>query len=227
MSWSANDHIRHFMYEDVARAIREAFPPNTEPASTLQVLDFGSKWYGDPDGGWATPMRSMLKVLLHGRMHHQLATYPEYNIESLIHVRDRCIDFLVADQVLEHVQKPWRAAAEIARVVRPTGFAMVATPGLYPVHPSPLDCWRILHDGYKVLFPEHLWNTFTLGAWGSAARLGYEIVENEAFPYGPPNTLVETAEKTPHYSKEYDGRFPLQLWWVGMRRNIPIRGDEW
>ena len=226
-SWSPQDHVRHWMYADVGKVLSAEFP--LLPARRLSVLDFGSQWFGDPDGGWATPMRSMLKVVLGGQMDHILATYPEYNIENLLPQipPGATYDIVIADQVLEHVGKPWRAVAELARVVRPTGYVMVATPGLYPVHPSPLDCWRILHDGYRVLFPAHLWDYRTLGAWGSSAQLAYEIDSNGAFPYGPPTTTVEHAQAFQHYADAYDGRWPLMLWFVGRRRAAAIRGDEW
>lgn len=213
MSWSPEDHLRHFMYEDIFLALAAASLP---PAP--QVLDFGSPWYGDPDGGWRTHLRSMLKVLTPGLV-HTLATYPEYDIEQLA-LPASSVDILVADQVLEHVQRPWRAATEIARVVRTGGVAVVATPGLYPIHRSPLDCWRIMPDGYDVLFPATLWRPLTKSMWGSAARVAMEYA-GDAFPDGPPALSVQHARADATYVPGSDGRCPLMLWFVGLRTTAP------
>ena len=92
------------------------------------------------------------------------------------------------------------------------------TPGLYPEHKSPLDCWRIMPDGYRALFSNTYWNTLELGAWGSPERLEYELRYNGAFPDGPPEITVAQATGTPGYVEGYDGRFPLMVWWVGVKR---------
>lgn len=216
MSWSPEDHIRHFLYEGIWYALSQ----QTWESRVYRVLDFGSRWYGDEDGGWRTHMRTMLKSLLgKENLDHVLGTYPEYNIEQLSTVPDDSFDFVIADQVLEHVQRPWLAAQEIHRVCKPGGIAVVATPGLYPIHPSPLDCWRIMPDGYRVLFDEREWEWLKFGQWGTAARVAYEYSEpGGAFPYGPPHRTVEQSLETPGYRAGDDGRCPLQLWLVARKR---------
>lgn len=214
-SWSPEDHIRHYLYESIHGALAR----QVWDRPRYRVLDFCSRWFGDEDGGWRTHLRTMLKgVLGRERVDHVAATYPEYDIEELTGVPDHSIDILVADQVLEHVQRPWKAAAEIARVTARGGVAVVATPGLYPVHPSPLDCWRIMPDGYRVLFPGELWELLVMDSWGNQERVGWEYLHNGGFPYGPPVTTVEAATQQPYYTAGTDGRCPLQLWWVGRRR---------
>lgn len=218
-SFSPDDHLRHWMYVDIAQIVQSMTCINPV------VLDFGSKWFGDEDGGWRTNMRTVLKARF-GRtgFEHVLATFPEYDIET---PRSQQYDIIVADQVLEHVKRPWRAADGLARSVKSGGYLMVATPGLYPVHPSPLDCWRIMPDGYDVLFPKHLWSELTKKAWGTAQRVGFEYSDNGAFPYGPPTTTVDQAVHQPHYTPSYDGRCPLMLWLVAQRTDTAIQGDEW
>ena len=115
-------------------------------------------------------------------------------------------------------------------MTRRGGILVVSTPGLYPIHPSPLACWRILPDGYRVLFPDERWMTRARGAWGDAARVAWEYAHNEAFPYGPPHMTVESAvqlttwsappDELPHppYAPGTDDRCPLILWWVGEKR---------
>lgn len=213
-SYCPDDHIRHFMLESIAAAlITQAWEPRPH-----SVLDFGSRWFGDGDGGWATLMRGVLKDVI-GRefVDHHLAVYPELDIQHLA-IGDNQFDILVADQVLEHVPRPWLAAPEIHRVLKPGGIAVVCTPFLYPIHGSPDDYWRLTPSAYKVLFPEGQWETLVLDFWGNAARVGFEYTQKGAFPEGRPDTSVAQAMGEPFYVAGNDGRCPLQIWWVGKKR---------
>ena len=96
--------------------------------------------------------------------------------------------------------------------------AVVATPGLYPIHPSPLDCWRIMPDGYRVIFDDHRWETLTRGMWGTAERASFEYAHNTAILAGSPTLTVEEALAQPTFVEGTDGRCPLQVWWVGRKR---------
>ena len=214
MSWSPQDHLRHFMYESIYKVLAKM----EWPIPRYRVLDFGSQWFGDPDGGWQTHMRTMLKSIIgQDRFDHVLGVFPKYDIQKLSVVGEKHFDILIADQVLEHVQRPWLAASEIYRVLKPGGIAVVATPGLYPIHPSPIDCWRLMPDAYAVLFPKNLWAWLEMGTWGTEKRTGYEYLYNGAFPYGPPNTTVDKAMKQPYYTADSDKRCPLMVWWVGRK----------
>lgn len=214
-SWSVNDHFRHFMYQSIYNHLKYLPWDNV----SYDVLDFGSKWFGDPDGGWQTNMRWMFKDILGSKMNHILATYPEYNAEDLLVCPDNSLDIIVADQVLEHVQRPWLAAEAFYRVLKPNGICIVATPGLYPIHKSPLDCWRIMPDGYNVLFPDGMWAKIVFDMWGSAERVGFEFAHNKELISGGPTYTVEDAMDQPGYVSGHDNYCPIQLWWIG--RKLP------
>lgn len=213
-SWSKDDHFRHYLYE----AIYDTLIKHPWQNRTYDVLDFGSEWFGDPDGGWQTNMRWMFKEILGPRLNHILGVYPKYDAEVLAPCPDSSLDVVVADQVLEHVQRPWVAAEQFHRVLKPGGVAVVATPGLYPIHPSPLDCWRILPDGYRVLFPQEKWITMELGMWGNAKRVGFEFGQNDKLVTGGPTYTVEEAMEQPHYKDPTDNLCPIQVWWVGRKK---------
>jgi SAM-dependent methyltransferase len=236
MSWSQDDHLRHFGYQGIGRALTAwASVRDARDASAwrtpIDVLDFGSEWYGDDTGqGWATYMRGMLKKLVSG-VAHTLATYPPHDVQRMPEFADASFDVAVVDNVLEHVARPWLAAVELRRVLRPGGVCVAMTPGLYPIHLSPLDCWRILPDGYRALFPASEWETLTCDMWGSLDRLIYELKYNGAFPDGPPETTVAhevamsgqlastpSAPASGTYVEGCDGRFPIMIWWVGIKR---------
>ena len=212
-SWSEEDHLRPFLYESVYSALSEL----KWEERIYDVLDFGSMWFGDPDGGWQTYMRWILKDILgKNNLNHILGTYPEYDAENLNRIPNNSLDMIVADQVLEHVQHPWYAAEAFHRALKPGGLAIIATPGLYPIHPSPLDCWRIMPDGYKVLFPSEKWETLLFDTWGSADRVAYELTNNKEILKGGRTYTVAEAMEQPHY-QENDGLCPMQLWWIGRK----------
>jgi hypothetical protein len=60
--------------------------------------------------------------------------YPEHDIQHLDRVPSDEFDLAVLDQTLEHVPDPERALAEVRRVLKPGGVAIVTTPFLVPLH---------------------------------------------------------------------------------------------
>jgi SAM-dependent methyltransferase len=66
-------------------------------------------------------------------------------------IPDASFDLVLCTQVLEHVEDPRQSLAEIARVLRPGGFAFVTTHGVWPFHPYPEDRWRWTQQGLEQL----------------------------------------------------------------------------
>ena len=70
------------------------------------------------------------------------ASYPEYNLLDL-QFDDESFDYIVSDQVLEHIEgSPQLAFDESRRVLRPGGIAIHTTAFIYPIHEFPIDMWR-------------------------------------------------------------------------------------
>lgn len=61
------------------------------------------------------------------------------------------IDRVVCDNVLEHVDEPVKAVAELHRVLKTGGYLYICTPFLYPFHASPHDYTRWTLPGLRVL----------------------------------------------------------------------------
>jgi len=59
---------------------------------------------------------------------------------------------VVCCHVLEHTVSPWKAARNIATVLKPGGLAYVATPWSQAFHAAPDDYWRFSVRGLKLLF---------------------------------------------------------------------------
>lgn len=77
-------------------------------------------------------------------------------------VPDAAFDLVLCTQVLEHVDSPARAIAELRRVTAPGGRVLASTHGVQAYHPSPGDYWRWTRTGLDRLFREN-------GDWASVS----------------------------------------------------------
>lgn len=73
------------------------------------------------------------------------------DLSSGLPIQDACVDTLLASDVLEHMSDPSRALAEIFRVLRPGGAALINTPFMYGVHEAPYDFFRYTQYGTRRL----------------------------------------------------------------------------
>jgi SAM-dependent methyltransferase len=64
---------------------------------------------------------------------------------------DASFDTILCNAVLEHVEKVDEVVAELARVLRPGGHAVIAVPFLQPYHECPSDFRRYTRDGLVAL----------------------------------------------------------------------------
>ncbi len=98
--------------------------------------------------------------------------YASANIQFIadahaIPLRDRCVDAVIVQAVLEHVLEPWTVVAEIHRVLRDDGLVYAETPFLQQVHEGPYDFTRFTASGHRWLF-----RRFTAIDCGLAGGLG-------------------------------------------------------
>lgn len=76
--------------------------------------------------------------------------YPDVDIQNMPY-SDNHFDYVIADQVLEHVRKPWIGVKEVRRVLKPGGIAVLTSVLIFYIHGVPYDYWRFTPDGLKVL----------------------------------------------------------------------------
>lgn len=75
---------------------------------------------------------------------------PDVDIHNMPY-EDEAFDYVIADQVLEHVRKPWVAVEEIRRILKPGGYTILTTCLMNAIHWGPKDYWRFTPDGLRVL----------------------------------------------------------------------------
>ncbi|WP_057464625.1 methyltransferase domain-containing protein [Pseudovibrio sp. POLY-S9] len=74
------------------------------------------------------------------------------DITSCQHVMSQSFDFIFSVDVFEHLRKPWKAADEIKRLIKPGGIVFISTVFSWRYHPSPIDFWRFSPAGLESLF---------------------------------------------------------------------------
>jgi SAM-dependent methyltransferase len=93
------------------------------------------------------------------------ADYPEHNMLAL-RFPDASFDFVVSDQVLEHVGgSPQQAVEECRRVLKPGGIVVHTTCFINPIHEEPNDFWRFSPYALSLLHKD--WEILDVGGWGN------------------------------------------------------------
>ena len=68
-------------------------------------------------------------------------------------------DTIYCEATLEHFRRPWIAAAEMAKVIRPGGLAWIESHQTFPIHGYPSDYFRFSDEAMKELFAADVgWN---------------------------------------------------------------------
>ena len=67
-------------------------------------------------------------------------------------IADESFDVVFSSDVFEHIDRPWLAAPEIARILRPGGIAITYTLFSWRNHPCPVDYWRYSAECLEFLF---------------------------------------------------------------------------
>ena len=140
------------------------------------------------------------------------ANHPEHDVAALTFA-DQEFDFVLADQVLEHVAAdPFRVLAECARVTRPGGYVVHTTCFFQFIHQTPLDFWRFTPNALRLLAESNDLEVVRLGGWGnrdawSYMQMGYRM---EKIPEEPGNPLYALALKN-------DKKYPITTWVIGRK----------
>jgi SAM-dependent methyltransferase len=155
--------------------------PYADPASTLSLLP------GAAVGQWLATQSH----LLHGRLldsgcgNQPYRSWYEPHVNEVVTLdaapapgvdvigfadrlpfASQSFDTVLATEVLEHVENAERAAAELFRVLRPGGHALISVPYLYPTHEAPHDFRRFTHFGLADLLRRQDFEVLSLSAKG-------------------------------------------------------------
>jgi SAM-dependent methyltransferase len=158
------------MYSAASMAMWEVSAPLLERYCRGRVLDAGAG-----SGGWRRTIERFgdryesLDVSARG------AHEPTWvgDLCDMPQVPSGGFDTVVCHQVLEHVREPWRAAEELARVLRPGGALIVSVPHLSRYHELPHDYFRYTANGLEAIFARAGLETLELCAYGGPLSLAH------------------------------------------------------
>lgn len=93
------------------------------------------------------------------KLHPQIKNldiFPGKNIDYIgkaeaIAVDDNVFKIVISQETLEHVQDPFKAVAEVFRVLRPNGLFYCQLPFIIGYYPDPTDYWRFTKEGIREL----------------------------------------------------------------------------
>lgn len=115
-------------------------------------------------------------------------------------------DLILANQVWEHIERPYAATRNVYRMLRPGGWFWIAVPFFIPYHAVPLDCSRWSARGLHNLLVEAGFteNSIQSAQWGNRAA----AARNLETPW-PPEFRDDDLTNDPD--------FPIAAWAMGQR----------
>ena len=127
-------------------------------ANVLHTLDGEKKWGLNIGSANTTLHKSLINLDLYDA--------PNVDIISnggALPFHANTLDVVVAQEVLEHVEDPFRLVADILRVLKPGGVFYCQVPFVIGYHPGPTDFWRFTKESFHFIFSEKCWNLEQVG----------------------------------------------------------------
>ncbi|MDG2021477.1 MAG: methyltransferase domain-containing protein [Phycisphaerales bacterium] len=170
---------------------------DTLPAEELEVLEISGDEWRD-----ARPWHS-----------HRMECFPAFDVcDQPLSTR---FDLIIADQVFEHLARPYRAAGNVLSMLKPGGRFLISTPFLVRVHRFPIDCTRWTEDGLRNFLGEAGFplEGITTGSWGNRACV-------------KANFTRWTSYRSRLHSLRDEPDFPVHVWAMATCPTAPKSEEE-
>jgi SAM-dependent methyltransferase len=155
---------RYFMYEKLSTVVNE---PNQGVGKKVLSISYS---------------RALTNLLGLGKAEVIEANYPEHNALNLTGFGSNEFDYVISDQVLEHVEgNPQAVFDESLRVLKPGGIAVHTTVFFYPIHGYPSDFWRFSPDALKLL-AKNFSEVVEVGGFGNRALFIIDLLGLHTVP---------------------------------------------
>ena len=132
--------------------------------------------------------------------------FPEYDVCAGPMAPEMC-DLVVAEQVLEHVERPDRAAVSVFGMLRPGGLFIVNTPFLVKIHNYPVDLYRWNEKGMGVMLETAGFRLNEVRSWGNLKCLKADL---------RPHTAWEKYNRFLH-SLNNEPILPIVIWAIAQK----------
>lgn len=119
---------------------------------------------------------------------------------------DDKFDFIVAEQVFEHLLWPYRAGKNVYSMLEPGGHFLVTVPFMVQVHGAPIDCTRWTETGLKHFLAECGFplEKIATGSWGNR-----QCIKSNYFEWKYYYSRLHTLKNEPD--------FPMHVWAIAKK----------
>lgn len=192
---------RYAMYKD----IHEYVGASTQSVENGDVLFVGEN--GD----------SSIIPMFPRRFSIEITDYPQVDISNLKYT-DNSLDYIVADQVLEHVKNPWKSVEEVYRVLKPGGTLILTTCLMNPVHYASEqdendnimnDYWRFTPYGLRLLCDQ--FSSVERSTGSGSFKFLYNCMS------GYRHKLVEPGSDLEPLAMENDNKHYMHVWIIAKK----------
>ncbi|MBV8848571.1 MAG: class I SAM-dependent methyltransferase [Methylobacteriaceae bacterium] len=148
-------HVKNATPDISSRAPRDRFTAAAAALETnARVLEIGTKQ--SIEGRSTHTLHMFSKVSRQNYLMADVEAGADVDVIADLHALPQDwtnrFDALVAVSVFEHLERPWIAAKEVARVLAPGGWCYVATHQTFPLHGYPQDFFRFSKEALALIF---------------------------------------------------------------------------
>ncbi len=206
--------VTHKLKKDQVGDFTEGEFWTTETVMRQSIDDWVSKVPITPQNALSISANAPLEYILKKRwpnlpMHY--AIQPDFDAQNLVGIPDNYYDIVYSNQILEHIPKPWLAAKEMVRVLKPKGIG-IHTSCAYNVRHGPPhfnDYYRFLPDGLAELFEGV--HVFVKAGWGNKEAWIYNLTVDDG--YG----ILGGRLLHPKVGQKNDIDYPWHVWIIFMK----------
>ena len=140
---------------------------------------------------------------------YQIApNFPEVDIQNLEDYSSEEYDLVILDNVLEHVENPFKAIQEIHRILKPGGTLLAIVPFLIYIHPTPDDYWRFTESGIRKLCEN--FSEVKIYYWGNRVAAG--LINKYGF-----DLTIKQARFLLGFSLRNEKAYPVNYWFFAKK----------
>ena len=138
--------------------------------------------------------------------------YPEVDMQNLPY-KDNSFDFVISDQVLEHLETPKKAILESYRVLKSGGIAVHTTCFINYVHSCPKDFWRFSPVALKYLCTDFS-EIIQCEGWGNRVAILLCLISNRFRFLNIPESKISIRRKIATWNEK---KYPIVTWIIARK----------
>ena len=138
--------------------------------------------------------------------------YPKIDMQKLPY-KTGSFDYVISDQVIEHLADPFLAISESRRVLKKNGIAIHTTCFINPIHFGPSDYWRFSSDALKILCKPFS-KIVQTGSWGNWPSVLICLIGKKLRFAEVPETRFSTFNMLASFNQS---KFPIVTWIIAKK----------